>query len=126
MTNTSYSLKRGRHQRTDRISVPNAGGRKWSAARGRCTAANSHLIAAKLRSSSNDAADGAREEVPRIVSHIRERWRTTSIVIRATSGFCRGDLMTWCEANNFKYVLGLAGKQASQRQAGSSDVQGQA
>jgi hypothetical protein len=68
-----------------------------------------HLLAAKLRSSSVDAADGATEEVARIVAQIRERWPRTSIVIRADSGFCRDDLMTWCEANNVKYVLGLAG-----------------
>jgi hypothetical protein len=68
-----------------------------------------HLLAAKLRSSSADAADGSVEEVARIVGQIRERWPTTSIVIRADSGFCRDDLMSWCEANNVRYVLGLAG-----------------
>ena len=68
-----------------------------------------HLLAAKLRSSANDAADGATEEVARIVGHIRERWPRTTIVIRADSGFCRDDLMTWCEANGVQYVLGLAG-----------------
>ena len=30
-------------------------------------------------------------------------------MIRADSGFCRDDLMTWCEENSVKYVLGLAG-----------------
>lgn len=68
-----------------------------------------HLLAAKLRSSSVDAADGSVEEIARIVAHIRERWPTTTIVIRADSGFCRDDLMSWCEANNVQYVLGLAG-----------------
>ena len=70
-----------------------------------------HLLAAKLRSSANDAADGATEEIARIVAHIRERWPKTSIVIRADSGFCRDDLMTWCEANGVQYVLGLAGNE---------------
>jgi hypothetical protein len=68
-----------------------------------------HLLAAKLRSSSADAADGSVEEVARIVGQIRERWPTTRIVIRADSGFCRDELMSWCEANNVRYVLGLAG-----------------
>ena len=68
-----------------------------------------HLLAAKLRTSSVDAADGATEEVARIVRHIRERWPSTTIVIRADSGFCRDDLMTWCEANAVQHVLGLAG-----------------
>jgi hypothetical protein len=68
-----------------------------------------HLLAAKLRTSSVDAADGSVAEVARIVAQIRARWPATTIVIRADSGFCRDDLMTWCEANDVQYVLGLAG-----------------
>jgi hypothetical protein len=68
-----------------------------------------HLLAAKLRTSSVDAADGSVAEVARIVDQIRTRWPSTTIVIRADSGFCRDDLMTWCEANDVQYVLGLAG-----------------
>jgi hypothetical protein len=70
-----------------------------------------HLLAAKLRTSNVDAADGSVAEVARIVAHIRARWPATSIVIRADSGFCRDDLMTWCEANDVHYVLGLAGNE---------------
>jgi hypothetical protein len=68
-----------------------------------------HLLAAKLRTSSVDAADGSVGEVARIVGQIRARWPRTTIVIRADSGFCRDDLMTWCETNDVQYVLGLAG-----------------
>ena len=53
-----------------------------------------HLLAAKLRTSSVDAADGSVGEVARIVDQIRGRWPQTTIVIRADSGFCRDDLMT--------------------------------
>ena len=70
-----------------------------------------HLLAAKLRSAANDAADGAVQEVARIVAHIREVWPKTTIVIRADSGFCRDDLMTWCEENGVQYVLGMAGNE---------------
>ena len=51
------------------------------------------------------------DEVARIVGHIRERWPSTTVVIRADSGFCRDDLMTWCEAHGVQYVLGLAGNE---------------
>lgn len=68
-----------------------------------------HLLAAKLRSSSVDGAHGVKDEVARIVGQIRERWPHVSILIRADSGFCRDELMTWCEENSVKYVLGLAG-----------------
>jgi hypothetical protein len=67
-----------------------------------------HLLAAKLRRASIDAAAGAAEELSRIVAQIRARWPNVRIVIRADSGFCRDDLMSWCEENNVAYVLGLA------------------
>ena len=48
------------------------------------------------------------EEVARIVAQIRARWPKTTIIVRADSGFCRDDLMSWCEANDVHFVLGLA------------------
>ena len=65
-----------------------------------------HLLAARLRPSSIDAASGIVEEIARIVAHIRERWPETTIVVRGDSGFGRDNLMTWCEDNDVHYVLG--------------------
>jgi hypothetical protein len=70
-----------------------------------------HLLAAKLRPANIDAAAGGVEEVARIVAQIRARWPKTTIVIRADSGFCRDGLMSWCEANDVHFVLGLARNQ---------------
>jgi hypothetical protein len=67
-----------------------------------------HLLAAKLRPSNIDGAAGAREEVERIVAQIRARWPRTRILLRADSGFCRDELMTWCEANKVDFLFGLA------------------
>jgi hypothetical protein len=67
-----------------------------------------HLLAAKLRRSNIDAAAGAKDEVARIVAHIRCRWPRVRIVLRADSGFAREALMAWCEANRVDYVFGLA------------------
>jgi Transposase DDE domain group 1 len=67
-----------------------------------------HLLVAKLRRADRDAAAGAVEEVARVVARIRARWARTRIVLRADSGFARDDLMTWCEANEVDFVLGLA------------------
>ena len=67
-----------------------------------------HLLAAKLRSASIDAAAGAVQEVARIVAHIRRRWPHVRILVRADSGFARDDLMRWCEANGVYFVFGLA------------------
>jgi len=70
--------------------------------------AGEHLLCAKLRRSNIDAPAGAREEVERIVRQIRARWPTVKIVLRADSGFCREELMGWCEQNAVDYVFGLA------------------
>lgn len=70
--------------------------------------AGRHLLAAKLRSADTDAADGAKDEIARIVAQIRERWPDVRIILRADSGFARDDLMNWCETNGVDYIFGLA------------------
>jgi hypothetical protein len=67
-----------------------------------------HLLAAQLRRADIDAAAGAKDEVARIVAHIRRRWPRVRILLRADSGFAREELMAWCEANRVDYVFGLA------------------
>ncbi len=67
-----------------------------------------HLLAAKLRRSNIDAAAGAKDEVARLVAHIRRRWPKVRIVLRADSGFAREELMAWCEANGIDHLFGLA------------------
>ena len=67
-----------------------------------------HLLCARLRRSNIDAAEGTVEELARIVGQIRRAWPQVKIIIRADSGFCREDLMSWCEKNGVDYVLGLA------------------
>ena len=59
-----------------------------------------------MRRSNIDGAAGAREEVERIVAQIRERWPSAQIILRADSGFCREELMSWCEQNAVDYVFG--------------------
>ena len=66
------------------------------------------LLCAKLRPSNIDGAAGAVDEVARIVARIRARWPKVRIVLRGDSGFCREELMAWCEANGVGYVFGLA------------------
>lgn len=66
------------------------------------------LLAAKLRGADKDAAEGAKEEVARIVGHIRESWPNVRIILRADSGFARDDLMAWCEENDVDFIFGLA------------------
>ena len=67
-----------------------------------------HLLCAKLRRANIDGAAGARDEVERIVAQIRRRWSKVKITLRADSGFCREELMGWCEQHAVDYVFGLA------------------
>jgi hypothetical protein len=67
-----------------------------------------HLLCAKLRRANIDGAAGAVEEVERLVAQIRERWPTVTIILRADSGFCREELMGWCERHAVEYLFGLA------------------
>jgi hypothetical protein len=67
-----------------------------------------HLLCAKLRPSDIDAPAGAIGQLQRIVAAIRERWPKTKITIRADSGFCREQIMSWCETEGVDFILGLA------------------
>ena len=67
-----------------------------------------HLLGAKLRQANGDAAEGTVPELERIVSRIRRQWPEVQIIIRADSGFCREEIMAWCENNRVDYILGLA------------------
>src|SRR5437660_6756157 len=67
-----------------------------------------HLLCARLRTAQGDASAGALSEVQRIVSHLRQHWPGVRLTLRADSGFCREELMRWCEDNQVDYVFGLA------------------
>jgi len=70
--------------------------------------AGDQLLCARLRPANQDAAAGSVEEVARIVRQVRQRWPEVRIVLRADSGFCREELMAWCESQRVDYVFGLA------------------
>ncbi|MGH9601440.1 MAG: IS1380 family transposase [Terriglobales bacterium] len=74
-----------------------------------------HLLCAKLRPADIDAAAGSVKVVERIVAQIRRQWPQVRIILRADSGFCRENLMRWCEANGVDYLFGLAKNARLQR-----------
>jgi hypothetical protein len=55
------------------------------------------LLCARLRSSNIDGAAGSVAELQRIVQQIRSAWPQVRIIVRGDSGFCREELMAWCE-----------------------------
>lgn len=75
-----------------------------------------HLLCARLRTSNRDGADGAKEDLERIVARIRQSWPETTIVIRGDSGFCREELMAWSEqTDGVEFIFGLARNARLQR-----------
>jgi hypothetical protein len=70
-----------------------------------------HVLCARLRESNHDAAFGCLQEIQRIVAQIRATWPEVKIILRGDSGFCRNELMSWCENNQVDFVFGLARNQ---------------
>jgi len=66
------------------------------------------VLCARLRQSNHDAYAGSLVEIQRIVRQIRAAWPEVKIILRGDCGFCRNELMSWCEGNGVDYVLGLA------------------
>jgi len=78
-----------------------------------------HVLCARLRESNHDAAFGSRQEIRRIVTQIRDAWPGVKIILRGDSGFCRNELMSWCEENGVDFVFGLARNQRLRRIIGA-------
>jgi len=70
--------------------------------------AGEHVLCARLRPSNIDPSAGSRKEIERIVKRIRMAWPEVHLVLRGDSGFCREELMAWCEAHGVDYVFGMA------------------
>lgn len=70
--------------------------------------AGHELLAAYLRPANIDGAHHAGAVVKLLVNRLRQAWPEVRITIRADSGFCRRNLLGWCERNGVDYVIGLA------------------
>lgn len=71
--------------------------------------AGDHLLWAQLRTANQDGANGTVEAISSIITTLREShgWTHTQFILRGDSGFCRDDIMTWCEQNQVDYILGI-------------------
>ena len=64
---------------------------------------------AQLRTSDKDGADGVAGALEKIVAALRKRCPRARIIVRGDSGFCREEIMAWCEGRqDVFYCLGLA------------------
>jgi hypothetical protein len=62
---------------------------------------------AQLRTSDRDAAHGVVAALEKIIPAIRRRCKRARILLRGDSGFCRQEILAWCEAHGVYYCLGL-------------------
>ena len=80
-----------------------------------------HLLVAKLRSSNVDPAEGALEELQKVIGLIREKWKETHILVRGDSAYAREEIMKFCEEQaGVDYVLAMATN--SQLKLRASDI----
>ena len=67
------------------------------------------VLWAQLRSAEHDASFGVVEALQSVVAEIRRRLPGVRIIVRGDSGFCRDELLAWCEGQEeVYYVVGLA------------------
>lgn len=66
------------------------------------------MLACFLRPSQIDGAKHAAAILKLLVKRLRRSWPETRIIVRADSGFCRQNLIRWCERAGVGYVIGLA------------------
>lgn len=68
-----------------------------------------HLLCARLRQANEDPASGVLQELARIVTKLKSAWPGVRIIVRGDSGFCRDEIMSFCEGDGqLDYVFGLA------------------
>lgn len=67
-----------------------------------------HLLCAQLRPADQDGAAGSVVKLAGLVDRIRRQWHDVQIIVRGDSGFCRENLMRWCEDHDVDYIFGLA------------------
>jgi len=62
----------------------------------------------KLKTANPDPGNESLPDVQWLVERIRSRWPEVRIILRGDSGFCRDDLLSWCEENGVSYLFGMA------------------
>jgi hypothetical protein len=67
------------------------------------------LLWAELRTAEHGAAHGVVRALEQVVAAIRKRCPQARIIVRADSGFCTDEILTWCEKQSqVYYCMGLA------------------
>ena len=84
------------------------------------------VLCARLRPANRDAAAGVVEELVRVVGQVRRAWPDVAILLRGDSGFCREQVLQWCEATGVDSLIGLAKNARLKRQIAPEMAQAEA
>jgi Transposase DDE domain group 1 len=88
--------------------------------------AGDYPLWAQLRTSDKDGAAGVVAALEQIVPAIRQRCRRARLIVRGDSGFCREEIMAWCEGQkDLYYCLGFAKNSALVERLGPALAQAQ-
>ncbi len=66
------------------------------------------LLVSYLRPSKIDGAKHAWAILALLVKRLRQTWPKVRILLRADSGFCRWQMLRWCERHGVDYLVGIA------------------
>jgi hypothetical protein len=66
------------------------------------------LLVAYLRRSKIDGAKHAWAILALLVKRLRQAWPKVRIIFRGDSGFCRHQMLSWCERQDVGYIVGVA------------------
>ena len=66
------------------------------------------LLVAYLRPGDSDNARHAWAILAMIVKRLRKAWPGVRIIFRGDSGFCRHQMLSWCDRHNVSYIVGIA------------------
>jgi len=72
-------------------------------------------VVARLRSADSQHLEDTIRVIEKVVKGLRQKRRRIKILLRGDSGFCRVELMRWCEAHDVFYVFGLPGNAVLKR-----------
>ena len=67
---------------------------------------NDQLLVSYLRPSNKDGAKHSGAILKLLVSALRAQWPGVRIIFRADGGFCRRQVLSWCERHNVAYIVG--------------------
>jgi len=65
------------------------------------------LLASYLRPSNKDGALHAWAILSLLVKRFRQVWPNVKIIFRGDCGFCRHEMLNWCDRKNVHYILGI-------------------